>query len=288
METVRFHTRDLKPSADGVMLRAFLSTAPVPRTLTLRAAAQNFENVKNWWFGAFNGEGVLRAVATMEGKFVTMYGAEHEATKAIAQAMYRQASGRPGRDGHTHHLFGPLDTLDSFWETFRSLPRTVVGDKVRKLMCCTAAAGDPGTTRVAVATANDMRFLFEFTADLAVDQGTPDPRRTARQAHEKHCQDLIASGRQLIGFDAGKPSMICELVALGTDSVLLDSLYVPRPFRRPAVIARLLSAAARIALQKAPNIYVFCDAGDDPYASGATTAGFQPVADYRHIMLRGQ
>jgi hypothetical protein len=285
----RLHARDFKRATDGDALRAFLAAAPRHLCLTLRAAAQSFESSKAWWSGAFDDEGNVKAVAWMEGKFVTMYSppTDGDAIRTIAKSMLQQASGRPGRDGHTHHLFGPHHTISDFWDVFRALPRTVVGDRSPCLMSCSTPADLTGNTRVATATDADLRMVFEFTSDLAVEQNNPDPRRTVRQAHEKLCQDLIASGRQLFGTDAGKPSFIAELIHLGDDGALLNNLYIPRPFRRPAVIARLMAAAAKLALQRAPEVYTFCDDPAGPYAQGAAAAGFTPLADFRHLMLKG-
>jgi hypothetical protein len=284
----RIHTRDLKP-ADADILRAFILAAPRPMTVTLRAGINTFGATKDWWHGAFDEGGAMKAIAWMEGKVVTMYSArsDGDAIRAIASTMQRQAAGRPGRDGHTHHLFGPHDTISDFWDVFRALPRTVVGDRSPQLMSCTAAKDASGNAKVAPATTADLRLLFEFTADLSVEQGNPDPRRSSRPAHEKHCQDLIASGRQLIGTDAGKPSLLVELASLDAESILLNNVYVPRPFRRAAVVTRLLSASAKLALQRAPEVFFFADDPSSAYGQGAIDAGFAAAAPFRHLMLKG-
>lgn len=285
------HSRTLR-SDDGDKVRAFLETAPLYPTFLMKAPAKNFESFSGWWQGAFNQDRELRAIACVEGTAGNIYGASHEAVAELAREMARNARMLKGgtKSSAAHQLLGEESVMDSFWDIFQNVGKTVIHDKKRDFLASDAPnlIERPGFT-FGVATQDDFKVVFEYAADAVLEQWGLDPRRAGRQAHEKACAQRIASGNLLVARDKGKPVFIADLMPRVGDVIMLSNIFVPRPFRRRKIIAAAITASFRHAVDVvgATTLAFFADQQDEKLQKAVALLELEKKCVYRHFVMRG-
>lgn len=267
-------------------IRSFLADAPVHATLFLRAALDRYDETENWWFGVRPAEGgALEALSCKQGVFTAMYATSNAASTALGDNLARVSRG--SRDGAEHHVMGPKKVVDRFFQAFKVVDREMVHDHERALMGATARCETLKSARIkaAIAAAADEPVLFEFLADQSLEQFGRDPRRMGKESHRKFCQALTAAGRAVVGRQGVAPFMAAELVPMG-DSVLIERLFFPRPFRRTKLMGRGLAAVLALALDTAPEALIFADSNRAYLREVADLVGFEERETYRLLVLR--
>ena len=68
--------------------------------------------------------------------------------------------------------------------------------------------------------------------------------------------------------------------------LLLDRVYVPRPFMRPRVLSGVLARAVELLLPETSEIIMFTDADKEAWVNACQEVGFESKERYRMIMLR--
>jgi len=261
-----------------------LDAGPRWSNLLIRAAARNFTEFQGWWQGAF-GDGELRAIACVSSHhFANIYGTPLDAVSALGDSMVRAAAGRASQGG-THRLFGEEAIIDTYWERFKTINRTKVDDRIRNLVRTETSGEVKKAYEVRRATEADAPLVAEFAAEQQVEQGGVDPRRGNREGWDAMCRQNIADGRTLVGFQRGKPAFSADL-SIDEGTAMLDRLYVPRPLRRPKVVAGMLGAACQLALGDADEVLAFVDADKEPWPEATEAAGMGTMCKYRMIVLR--
>jgi hypothetical protein len=283
---------DLTPrtdTKDRARLDEFLASAPRYPTLLLRRQAANLEAFTGFWPAALEAGLELKALGSVENNATLVWGEDHEAITALANDMARRVLNRSA-EGGTHQLAGDERVIETYWRTFAKVGRARVVNMDRKLRLAAAtqdvAPPKPDIT-VEAATESDLKIVYAFTGDYAVENWGVDPRRMSPQAHEQACRQVIAEGRQLVGKDRGRPVFVAELAPLDSEGWLLDKVQVPRPFRvRKKMVASALVGAARLARERVPEVLAFVDVADAALASSFEMAGFVQKRMYRWLVMR--
>lgn len=265
----------------------FLRDAPRYPTLLMRRAAAFPDEFKGGWYAALMDRRV-EALCCMESGTTIMYGSNNEAIRTMAQRMLSVQRKRPRTASGTHQIIGEEIGLGQFWDIFQHLGRTVVLDRRRDLL----SVQDPdkpakSTLVVGPAKPADFKLVYEFSADQTVDQWGWDPRRISPEAHKNRVTAVMEEGRQLIGRDAGRPVFLAERTSIEDETVLLERVYIPRPFRRQKLLSSALLAAARFALGKAKEVVFFADQNDAAMKKALALTNFEAKCIYRVLILRG-
>lgn len=284
-----YHCRELSES-DAPRVERALANARVDDTLQLRRFAADPGGFGGWWYGCLDDDDAVRAVMAVQGHSGTLFGSDPEAVEAMATRMLATQRHRGGGTPHRHELFGPRHTLDPFWRIFQDIGRKVVHDaEVTLHGADTPLPPVSKRASVTIATPADERIVTEFIAESVVTAGAPDPRRTAAAAHAEHCRRLIAEGRVLIGWEAGKrPVFLGETgVVPGDPEVIwLERVFVPLPFRsRTRLIGGALAACTTVGEGAGRPIRFFAE--HEPLRLAAQRAGFTASAAYRLVQMIG-
>lgn len=265
----------------------FLKDADRYPTLLMRRAAANPDDFKGGWYAALMDRRV-EALLCMESGTTILYGANDEAIRTMAQRMLSVQRKRPRSASGTHQIIGEERGLGHFWDVFQQLGRTVVLDRRRDLLSVQEPNKPPKSTLVVgPAKPADFKLVYEFSADQTVDQWGWDPRRVSPEAHKNRVNAAIEQGRQLVGRDAGRPVFLAERTSIEDETVLLERVYIPRPFRRKKLLSSALLAGAKFALGKAKEVVFFADQDDTAMKKALALTNFEAKCTYRVLVLRG-
>ena len=284
----RLHVRALKDERDKIA--DFIERSPTYPTFLMHRPLEEFDSFGGWWFGVIVVETQeLRALACIENHSANMYAQSDDAAEEMGRIMLKQQSKAPRKVGVRHQIFGEKTTVDRFWQVFQNINRTVDIDALRGLF----GATEPGerikdTVSVSRATSADIKIVSEFAAGHAIDAWRIDPRRVSPQGHQANCMAVIESGRQLVARKGNKPLCIAEIVPQTEGRVMIDKIYVPRPFRTfKKLAATALVMFTEVALEEGSEALLFANVDDAFSTSIAEMAGFESRMTYRSISMRG-
>jgi hypothetical protein len=286
-----YGVRDLifrSDKSERARLEAFLDASPRYPTILMRRAAADLDAFGGFWPAALEGGLELRALAAVENGVTLTYG-ELPAIEALAGHMARRVLNRPAESG-TYQLVGDERVIEVWWRVFSRVEgaRTVAMDRRRHLYGTTQPA-EPPKPDLAVGPASlaDLKVVYAFVGEHAVEEWGFDPRRITPQSHEAACRAAIEGGRQLIGRDRGRPVFVAELSPVHDGARFLEKVHVPRPFRvRKRMVASALAKAALFACEGESEALLFVDADDAPTNSSAEMAGFAVKRTFRRIVMR--
>jgi len=273
---------------DKQKIENFLEMAPRYSTLLMRGAARDAEAFKGWWMGALAAGTNLQALMCVEGTAGNLFGEEDDAIETLAEVMYDRIKSGPRGPSRAHQLLGPERVIDIYWRIFQKVNRTVIFDRKRKLFSTTGPV-DPPKPDITIAKAqpNDLKLIYEFSGEQMAEQWKLDPRRAYPDAHKERCRKLIESGHQLVGRDRGRPVFIAELVPVEDRAVMVDRIFVPRPFRvRKKMVASAMIILARQALEDVDEVLYFSEIDNDMLMRCAEIGEFKEVSTYRLIVMR--
>lgn len=272
---------------DRDRIKALLENAPAYEVLLMKRAAENMGDFTGGWFGAL-ADGRLEAIACLESNTTVLWSANYEATNTMAQRMLSIQRKRPTSSTGTHQIVGEELIVGRFWEIFQHIRRTVVLDRRRDLLSVKEPDAPPrsGLT-VSTATPKEIKLVYEFSGDQTVEQWGWDPRKISPEGHKERCEEVIAEGRQLIGRDRGRPVFLAERTLIDDETVLLERLFVPRPFRRRKLVVSAVLAGAKFVLENAKECVFFADNDDEAQKKALALTNLERKATYRVIVIRG-
>ena len=178
------------------------------------------------------------------------------------------------------------------WPIMRELPgRKLIFDKECDLLVAMPADATPApSSRVNfdLAQRTDERIVYDFAAELRIEQMGVDPRKIGREAYAQRVVDLIAYGKELIAKekDSGRPFFVAELSELSDDTLQLTETWVPPHYRaRAKLIAQAFWAAARHpAVAGKELVYLSSEA---TLGGAAKAAGWKRMVGYRWSVTHG-
>jgi hypothetical protein len=238
-----------------------------------------------WWYGAVGRSSAeLGAVLQVEGTTATLIEVDPGATEALARGLL-QHQRMIGKDhGDRHVLRGQAAAMGRFWAIFQHNGRKVVSDRTAVLHVAPA----PGTSRldVRVGDAGDLKLVSEFLADATLETRGFDPRRTARETHDRRCAQVLRDGLCVVVRDAGAAVLVGELAPSGTQVTLLEPWFVPRAFRaRKRLIAQALAPLTGLAPLLGRELLAFADGPE--LNEAMALAGWQPRSTFRTVEMQG-
>ncbi len=269
---------------DHSKITALVTPAGHYEALMIRQAALAPSAHGGWWYGAWTA-GELHAVAWVLDSFANIHAINHESARALGDSMARAVGGRISTGG-THQVFGPEDIIDTFWQTFKGVKRTLVADLRRELFSLSQAPAPKEGYNAFAATAKESKTVEELCAEQMIEDWGVDPRRTAKQAHEAHCKMLIDEKRALLGQQKGKIVFFGEKIPHDSGATLLERLYVPLPFRRPRVLSGILSHLAALTLKDTKELLSFVDLSKEVWVEAFKSVDFTSKGRFRLLRLR--
>lgn len=282
-----YTNRELKADDRGEVER-LIEAADRYQTLFIRPTLARFESFGGWWYGALADGTRLEAVMSVEDHVANVYAETREAIGAMAEEIFqlqvRLSNARP----HRHQVIGEASSVEPLWASLKRLPRKLISDRTRTLMRAAEAPERSPSKRLALTFAepSDLRLVYELTAEAQLERFGVDPRRTQREAHTQRCRAIIEQRRQLVGRAGDKPVLVAHLADIDDDTVMLDGIYVPRPFRtRKRLLGAGLHQAREVPLAEGRELLVFAD--DDLVQAAAELAGYRACARYRHVITLG-
>ncbi len=288
MDDTHYGCRELK-ATERPLVAGLVERVPRDAALLLRVAGAHREGFTGWYFGALEDNRRLAAVMCVGEHGVHVLGERRAALRAMAEAQVKLQGLNLGGPTKQHELLGDNESLGAFWEVFRGVKgRTLVADHLQPLL---RADQLPDTApskraRVTVATASELRLVYELSGEREAHERHLDPRRTHPGAHRAACEATIAAGRQLVGWEEDKPALVAELRPVDDHTTLLDRIWVPVAYRsRKRLVGGALYHARR--LRGLADKDVLLLAADAAIAEAAELAGFIPHRTYRHVILRG-
>ncbi len=287
-DDIQYACRELKPNDRGRIER-FIGAAPSNATLFIRPAVDGFESFGGWWYGALAHGTELEALMCIQHRVARIYGTDRDALRALGAALRKMQEITAGGGAHRHQLSGEASSVEPIWSALKDLKgRTLLSDRFRHLM----AAGVPlekspsKRIRLGYATPQDLRTVYELTAERRLESMKIDPRRTNPAAHRARCEAAIKGKRQLVGRDGDKPVFVAELKPVDDEQVLLDSVYVPPAFRsRKRLIGGALHLARKAPAARDKTLLVFADG--DAMRAAAELANYELATTYRHVITVG-
>lgn len=283
--------RELRKS-DMKALAPLIEAAPHPASLFVRSALARGEDFKGWWYGVWRDGQRLEAVMAVDNHQGVVWAENEDAARGFGNEFFAmQKRFGPSGQAHRHQLIGETRTMAIVWPLVKDVPgRKLVFDKECDLLRATLDETAAPSSRVNVDLAQraDERIIYDFAAELRIEQMGIDPRKIGRDAHAQRVSDLIAYGRELIAKekDNGRPYFVAELAPLSDDTVQLTDAWVPPHYRtRGKLLAQAFWAAARHpAVQGKELVYL----SSDPIMGGAAkAAGWKRVAGYRWTVTHG-
>ncbi len=284
--------REMRP-ADNNALMDFVARAPRPASLFVKAAAARGKTYTGWWYGAWRDGTSLEAVMAVDNHQGAIYADNEDAAKGFAEELYGMQK-RLGSGGtpHRHQLICETKMMNIIWPIMKELPgRKLLADRDCDLLQSHPeddTAAPSGRVGFEVATRADERVVFDFAAELRIEQMGIDPRKIGRDAHAQRIADTIAAGRELIAKekDSGRPFFVAELQEISPETIVLSEAYVPPHYRaRGKLIAQAFFAASRHpAVAGKELVYL----GSDAALSGAAkAAGWKRISGYRWAITHG-
>lgn len=285
----RLHCRPLK-ERDFDKIQEFLAGAPTYSTVLMRRPFAERKTFPGWWYGCVHVETQeLRGLACVETRTANIYATTDQAAAYMGTQLLKNQSNMPSHKPQRHTVFGEKRTVDVFWETFQFIKRTVDSDRLRILVGTEQPAEKlRDTVTVSVATEREFKLVREFRGEWATEMNQFDPRRLNPASHDAHCKAIIASGRQLVARKGGKPIFIAELVPQTEGRILIDRVFVPRPFRTfKKMAATALIGCTELALEQGTEALLFADKDDAFSQKLAELAGYEERGTYRNIGMKG-
>jgi len=288
MDDTPYACRELK-AAELPLVASLVERAPRDGALLLRLAGAHTEAFGGWYYGALADNRRLDAVMCVGAHGVHVLGDRRAALTVMAEAQLKaQGMGMP-QASKQHELMGDGESFEPFWERFKGVKnRTLIADHTLPLM----RAGElpekapSKRARLTVATARELRLVYELTGEREAHRRHIDPRRAHPHAHKAACERVVAAGRQLVGWEQDKPALVAELRPFGDDTVLIDGVWVPVAYRsRKRLVAGALYHALSLPALAGKRALLL--APDASIAEAAEKAGFEPYRSYRHVVLRG-
>lgn len=285
--------RELRPADMKAPLTNLVENAPRPASLFVKAALARGADFSGWWYGVWRDGLTLEAVMAVDNHQGSIYADNEDAARGLANELYAmQKRLGPTGQAHRHQLIGESKTMMVIWPIMKDIPgRKLLSDKDCDLL---VGAPDDGSTapssRVTfdLATRADERIVYDFAADLRIDQMGVDPRKIGRETYGQRITDLIVNGRELIAKekDSGRPFFVAELQDLSADTMMLTETWVPPHYRaRGKLIAHAFWAAARHpAVAGKELVYL---ASDPTLGGAAKAAGWKRMAGYRWSVTHG-
>ncbi len=290
MDNDRWTGRELR-AADMPQITALLEKARKHESLFVRAALAQGTSFNGWWWGALKNGSDLAAVMAVENHMGAVYARDEEGANGFGLELYtQQKRGGPSNQANRHQLLGESKTMAKIWNHVKDIPfRKLLSDRECELLSCTTRSAECPSSRVEVtsATRADERVIIDFTAESTLERVQADPRKTNRDGHITRCQSTIASGRQLIAKEGGRPFFVAEIVSLGPGTALIDHVYIPPHFRARGrlIAAAFWHAAAHpmIAAGQEPLTLTT----DSAIAQAAKQAGWVRATGYRWVITLG-
>jgi hypothetical protein len=277
---------------DTKSLVPLVERAPRAAALFVQAALARGDAFKGWWYGAWRDGQTLEAVMAIDNHQGSIYADNPDAARGFAEQLFgMQKRFGSGGAAHRHQLIGEARTMSVIWPIVRELPgRKLLLDKECDLLQASRDELPAPSSRVTLELAQraDERILYDFTAELRIEQLGFDPRKIGRDAHVQRVSELVAYGRELIAKekDNGRPCFVAELAPLSDTTLLLTDAWVPPHYRtRSKLIAQSFWAAARHPAVSGKEL-VFL-AADATLATAAKAVGWKRLAGYRWTVTHG-
>jgi len=280
---------ELKAQKHREDMETFVRRRPLYQTLALRAALEEGDAYKGWWFGAMeNGE--LEALVSIVGTKANIHASSGDAAEAVARTLLGNQKHNKSAAAHRHEVMGDERTMARFWPTFREIDRKVLVDQPRFLM---GGGGDNGPLEscskrmiLGYATHHHQRLMEDFLGEVVLEKFGVDPRRSNRAAHNKNVAALIASGRQLLGYEKDKPVFVAELVDINDTMVELQNVWVPVALRsRKRLIGGAFAQATALPHCQGKEVLVM--AANTGMHEAAKRAGMEQRAAFRFVAMIG-
>lgn len=284
--------RELRRRDDGA-LGPFLDKAPRPDALFVKAAYASGPDFPGTWQGGFRDGTSLEAVMAVDNHRAVIYADNEDAARGFAAEIYAQQKRMgPSIVAHRHQFIATSRTMAWMWPTLKDIPgRKGVLDRECDLYQAQPADDTPASSnRVTVDLAQraDERIVYDFAAELQIEQIGVDPRKLGRDVYAQRVMDLIAYGRELIAKekDNGRPYFVGELAALDGATMLLTDAWVPPHYRgRAKLVAQAFWAAARHPSVAGRELFYL--APDAAMGAAAKAAGWKRIAGYRWTVTHG-
>lgn len=290
MENEKWTGRELR-AADLPQITSLLEKSKKHESLFVRAALAQGTAYNGWWYGALKNGTDLGAVMAIENHMGAVYARDEAAANGFGQELYiQQKRMGPANQTNRHQVLGESRVMAKIWSHLKDIPfRKLVSDKECELLSCTARFPECPSSRVEVtsATRADERVIVDFTAEATIERIQADPRKLNRDAHLARCQNTIASGRQLIAKEGGRPFFVAEIVSLGPGTVLIDHVYIPPHFRARGrlIAAAFWHAAAHPMITAGQEPLTLTN--DSAIAQAAKQAGWVRASGYRWVITVG-
>lgn len=246
-----------------------------------------------WWYGLFRDGTNLEAVMYTENHQAQVFATSEEAAKAFAADVYAvQKRLGPSIQTYRHQMMGEAKMMNFIWPVIKELPgRRLVFDKDCELQLSGATEAAP-SSRATLTTAQrvDERAVYDFLAELKIEQLGVDPRKLGAAAHAQRVAEAVGEGRAILAKekDTGRPFFCAELVPLDEQTVALTDVYVPPHYRARG---KLVAFAYWAAAQKDHPLTAGKDlvhlANDPTFANAARAGGWKQVARYRWSVTHG-
>jgi len=284
--------RELRP-ADMKVLTPFVERAPRPASVFVKASLARGADFTGWWYGVWRDGQTLEAVMSVDNHQSAIYADNEDAARGLAEELLgMQKRLGPSGQTHRHHLICESRTMMVVWPILKDIPfRKILSDKDCDLLVASPDDDSPApSSRVTVelATRADERMVYDFVADLRIEQQGVDPRKLGREAYGARITNTIANGREIIAKekDSGRPFFVAELQDLSADTMMLTETWVPPHYRaRGKLIAHSFWAASRLPAVAGKELLYL---SSDPTLGGAAkAAGWKRMAGYRWSVTHG-
>lgn len=249
---------------------------------------------EGWWYGLFRGGTSLEAVMFTENHQATVYVTSEEAAKAFAADVYAtQKRLGPSVQTYRHQMMGEAKMMNFIWPVIKDVPgRRLVFDKDCELQRADIGETPAPSSRATLVVAQraDERAVYDFIAELRIEQLGVDPRKIGAAAHAQRVAEAIGEGRALLAKekDTGRPYFCAELVPLDDQTVALSDVYVPPHYRaRGKLVSFAYWAAAREAHPLTAGKDMVHLASDPTFANAARGGGWKAATRYRWTVTHG-
>ena len=266
-------------------VRTAVAGVEMSRILHLREALADPAGHGRWWYAAIGGGGV-GAFAAVQGTRAHLYGDDTSAVEAMAQAMLRSQQLHTSRDTHRHVLFGPAAVIDPFWSIFQAVGRQVVADRRWGLMTADSEGKGSRRLQLDIADGGDLSVCVAFLGEHAAEMHGKDPRKVAPEAFEREVEEAIDEGRVLLGREGGRAMFVAQLADLDDDTVMVQRMHVPLPYRSRKVLVGGALFGART-LGPAADKKLWMLAEGEAMQVAAARAGFSELGQWREVAMLG-
>ena len=233
------------------------------------------------WLGAFQDQKII-AISVSFGRSATSHVARLIVAVGDSKACERLGTEESERGG-TEMIIGDRPTSDALYAKWKQDAHIVYD---QRLYVCHSVSTQE-TIPVRFATKKDMDIVFQYSAQMIMEDLKYDPRTLHPQRFRASVQSKIERNKCIVAEHNGE---ICYIIDIGTQFRLgcqLGGTFVPPKFRGKGISTKATAAVCKLMLSSCDCVTLHVHEQNIPAIRCYERVGFQASTPFRLISFLG-